>query len=95
VYEWAQEGGEARFGFTGEVLASEAPRRAVTTERMLGTDGPSTTNELELAPRPGGRTLITLTITYPSREVRDMILGTGMVGGMEASYARLEGVLAA
>lgn len=89
-YEWASEDGAQRFGFTGELLAFEAPSRAVTTERMLGTDGPSTENELRLSPRPGGRTRIELVITYPSKEVRDMILGTGMVDGMEVSYARLE-----
>lgn len=91
-YEWEQDGGGGRFGFTGELLASEAPRRAVTTERMIGTDGPTTHNELLLAPRPGDRTAITLRITYPSKELRDTILATGMVDGMEASYARLEQV---
>jgi hypothetical protein len=34
--------------------------------------------------------LLSLVITYPSKELRDMILGTGMTTGMEASYARLE-----
>ena len=92
-YEWAQTDGAGRFGFTGELLESEAPRRAVTTERMIDTDGPSTTNELTLVPKPGGRTQITNRITYPSRELRDTILGTGMVGGMETSYARLERTL--
>jgi hypothetical protein len=29
-------------------------------------------------------------ITYPSAEVRDMVLGTGMTDGMERSYLRLE-----
>jgi hypothetical protein len=29
-------------------------------------------------------------ITYPSAEVRDAVLGTGMTDGMETSYARLE-----
>ena len=90
-YEWQK--GEERFGFTGELLESEAPRRAVTTERMIGMPGPATRNELMLTPRPGNRTKITLRITYPSREVRDMVLGTGMVDGMEASYSRLEQVI--
>lgn len=95
-YEWENEADGQRFGFTGELLATEAPRRSVTTERMIGTDGPTTVNELTLSPRPGGRTRIALHITYPSREVRDMILATGMTDGMEASYARLEqGPLAA
>jgi uncharacterized protein YndB with AHSA1/START domain len=89
-YEWQSNAGDNRFGFTGELLETEAPRRAVTTERMIGTDGPSTVNELVLVPRPGGSTRIELRITYPSKEVRDMILGTGMVDGMEVSYARLD-----
>jgi len=93
VYEWAETEGEGRFGFTGELLESAAPYRAVTTERMLGTDGPSTLNELTLIPLEHG-TLLTLLIRYPSREVRDMILGTGMTDGMESSYARLEQVAA-
>lgn len=92
-YEWASDDGEQRFGFVGELLESEPPRRAVTTEQMIGMEGPGTVNELLLEPRAGGRTRITTTITYPSKEVRDMVIGTGMVDGMEASYARLEGVL--
>jgi uncharacterized protein YndB with AHSA1/START domain len=93
-YEWENAEQGARFGFTGELLESEPPRRAVTTERMLGTDGPSTHNELVLTPRPGGNTRLTLRITYPSAELREQILATGMVDGMEASYFRLEDVVA-
>ncbi|QIG38905.1 ATPase [Microbacterium sp. 4R-513] len=83
--------GEA-FGFDGETLLSEAPRRAVTTEHMTGTDYPSTLNDLSLEEEDGA-TLITLVIEYPDRQTRDMVLATGMTEGMEASYGRLEGVL--
>jgi uncharacterized protein YndB with AHSA1/START domain len=93
-WEWEREGGGQRFGFTGELLEAESPRRSVMTERMIGTDGPSTVNELTLEPRPGERTRISILVTYPSKEVRDAIIGTGMVDGMEASYARLEQVAA-
>jgi uncharacterized protein YndB with AHSA1/START domain len=88
-YEWAQVDGQERFGFTGEVLESSPPHRAVTTEQMIGMDGPGTTNEMTLTPVEGG-TLLSILITYPSAEVRDMVLGTGMTDGMETSYARLE-----
>ncbi len=88
-YEWEAEDGSQRFGFEGELLEEEAPHRAVTTERMIGMEGPGTTNLMTLVPVEGG-TLLTLVITYPSLEVRDMVLGTGMVSGMEQSYARLE-----
>ena len=87
--EWASADGTQRFGFEGELLESTAPYREVTTERMIGTDGPSTRNELTLVPLTTG-TLLTILVTYPSRELREQILGTGMTDGMEASYARLE-----
>ncbi|MBL0940409.1 MAG: SRPBCC domain-containing protein [Gemmatimonadaceae bacterium] len=88
-YEWENTDGSQRFGFEGELLESAAPYRAVTSERMIGTPGPSTRNELTLIPVDGG-TLLSFVITYPSKELRDMILGTGMTKGMESSYARLE-----
>ncbi len=88
-YEWASADGAQRFGFEGTLLERSAPYRSVTSERMLGSDGPDVRNELTLSALPAG-TLVSLLITYPSRELRDMILGTGMTMGMEASYARLE-----
>lgn len=88
-YVWEADSGEGGFGFTGELLESEAPHRAVTTEAMIGQEETFTRNEMTLTPVPGG-TLLTLVITYPSKDLRDMILGTGMVGGMETSYLRLE-----
>ena len=91
-YEWAQVDGEGRFGFTGELLESLPPHRAVTTEAMIGTDGPGTTNELTLTPVEDG-TLLSLLITYPSAEVRDAILATGMTDGMETSYKRLDALV--
>lgn len=87
--EWEKEDGSERFGFEGELLESQAPHRAVTTERMIGMEGPGTVNEMTLTPVRGG-TLLSLVITYPSAEVRDAVLGTGMTDGMERSYARLE-----
>ncbi|HSJ23706.1 MAG TPA: SRPBCC family protein [Longimicrobiales bacterium] len=88
-YEWEAEDGSNRFGFEGELLELEPPRRAVTTERMIGMDGPGTTNEMTLTP-VGAGTLLCIVITYPNAEVRDMVLGTGMTDGMERSYGRLE-----
>ena len=95
-YVW-QEGATGRsFGSTGELLEVAAPYRAVTTERMYGDgipdDAPSTVNEMTLTPVQGG-TLLSIVITYPDAATRDLVLGTGMVGGMEASYERLERTL--
>ncbi len=74
------------------MLYIEAPRRVVQTEHMTGTDFPSTTNDLSLY-EEDGVTLLTLLIEYPDAATRDMVLATGMIGGMEDSYRRLEGVL--
>lgn len=88
-YEWEQEGGGNRFGFVGELLETAPPYRAVTTEAMIGMEGEPAVNELTLTPVDGG-TLLSLVITYPSSEIRDMALATGMTDGMETSYKRLE-----
>lgn len=90
-YAWepvAGAGGQA-FGFDGENLVVDAPRRAVTTEHMTGTGFPATVNDLQLY-EEAGATLLTLLIEYPDAATRDTVLATGMVDGMETSYARLE-----
>ena len=56
---------------------------------MIGMRGLGTHNELSLVSVQGG-TLLSLVITYRSQEMRDMILGTGMTTGMEASYTHIE-----
>lgn len=88
-YEWEKADGTERFGFEGELLESHAPHREVSTEMMRGMDGPPTRNEMTLVPVQGG-VLLSLVITYASKEMREMVLGTGMTAGMEQSYARLE-----
>ena len=43
----------------------------------------------------GGKTRLTVTVIYPSQEVRDMVLNTGMAKGAAISYDHLERVAAA
>ncbi|HIW92436.1 MAG TPA: SRPBCC domain-containing protein [Candidatus Corynebacterium avicola] len=96
--EWQNDETGERFGFTGEVTEISAPNRLVTTEKMIspdnpeGTGSPETLNELTLTPVEGG-TLVSYIITYPDAGVRDQVLATGMVEGMEGSFARLESVV--
>lgn len=91
INEWSKPDGSEKFGFTGELLESAPPYREVTTESMISQPG-ATTNELTFTPVEGG-TLMSLVITYPNAEFRDMVLATGMTGGMETSFARLEALL--
>lgn len=95
-YVWQPEAGTAgeRFGFEGEAVLLDEPRRAVTTERMIGMEGgPELLNDLSFH-EDDGVTLLTLVIEYPDAATRDLILDTGMAAGMEASYARLDALLA-
>ena len=90
-FEWAPDDGvegEA-FALTGQLLETDPPHREVFTETMEGVDAPPTRNEQTLTAVEGG-TLLTLVITYDSADLRETILGTGMVDGMEAGYRRLE-----
>ncbi|WP_279365560.1 SRPBCC family protein [Microbacterium testaceum] len=80
------------FGFDGEILLLDEPRRMVQTEHMTGTDYPSTINDLSLYEEDGA-TLVTLLIEYPDAETRDAVLATGMVEGMEQSFRRMERVV--
>jgi uncharacterized protein YndB with AHSA1/START domain len=42
-----------------------------------------------------GKTRLTVTVLYPSLDVRDMVLGTGMAKGAAISYDRLEDLVEA
>jgi uncharacterized protein YndB with AHSA1/START domain len=89
-YVWRRTDGSemAMHGSYKEVVP---PERLVSTESW-GPQWPETVNTLLLA-ESGGRTTITLTITYPSREARDAALQTGMKDGLEQGYARLDALL--
>lgn len=86
-YGWrSPDGSEMTMG--GLVREVTPPERLVTTERW-GPEWPETVNTLTLT-ESGGRTTVTLTITYPSMAARDAALETGMKDGMDLSFARLD-----
>lgn len=90
---WRNDVDGSSFHSTGEVLGIDAPHWVRFTERMFGDGIPESaqhvTNEMTLTPVSGG-TLITVILMYPDTEMRDMVLATGMVDGMESSYKRME-----
>lgn len=79
--------------FYGEYREVTPPERVVQTEIFAPfPDAPSlVTVTLE---ERDGRTVLTSRAEYPSREVRDMVIATGMETGAAESYDRLEEVLA-
>ena len=75
--------------FYGEYREITPPDRLVFTE--IFADFPDTVSVVttELADE-GGKTRMTASVRYPTRDVRDMVLGTGMAHGAGISYDRLE-----
>ncbi len=79
--------GEA--AFHGEYREIAPPGRLVFTE--IFEEFPDTVSEVttDLADE-GGKTRMTATVRYPSKEVRDMVIASGMSRGAGISYDRLE-----
>ena len=86
----ANEGFEV--AFHGEYREIEAPERMTHTEVFEGMpDGDSepSLNHYALVEQDG-RTTLTVRTVVSSKEVRDMIIATGMEGGMQEAYDLVE-----
>ena len=91
-YEWTNGKGGG-FHLTGEYLELKPYSKIVHVERMHLPDS-TPDNKVETRFDPDGLgTLLTLRMTLPDAETRTRMLASGMEGGMEASYVRLEGMI--
>jgi len=92
-YVWRNADGR-EMGMGGTFREIRRPDRLVTTE-LFDDDwtGGETLVTTELVEQKGKTTLKT-TVRYSSREARDGAIKTGMATGVEASYDRLEKLLA-
>ena len=91
-YEWSNGKGQG-FYLTGEYVALEPSSRIVHIERMHLPD-PTPDNRVETTfDADGEGTLMKIRMTLPDAQTRAAMLSTGMERGMEASYARLEGMI--
>lgn len=86
-FVWRKSKGE-EMEMTGVYREVKPPERLVSTERW-GPEWPETINTLVLTEQ-GGKTTLTQTLLYPSKEARDAALKTGMKDGANQSYDRLE-----
>lgn len=89
-FVWRKDDG-TEMEMRGEYREIAAPERLVHTESW-GDDWPETLNTLVLT-EADGRTTMTATMLYPSKEARDAALGTGMTDGATTSYDRLAAYL--
>jgi uncharacterized protein YndB with AHSA1/START domain len=95
-------GGAWRYAMTAnpgfEVAFHGEFREIVTDERIVSTeifegmpDAGASINTLTLTERDG-RTTLTILGEYPSQEIRDLVLQSGMEAGMQVAFDHLEDV---
>jgi len=86
-----RKGDGAEMEIAGTVREFDPPSRYVATESW-GPGWPETVNTITFTDSDG-RTLVEVSILYPSQEARDAALRTPMKEGMEQGFARLDDYL--
>jgi uncharacterized protein YndB with AHSA1/START domain len=97
-WRWRADEDGKEFGFQGEFLEVEAPRRIRNTEAfdpgdVGGSMGDRPAMVTVTFDELAGVTIMTTLIDYGSKASRDQALATGMTNGMEMSYASLDRLL--
>ncbi len=92
-YVWAKDGAE--MGMGGVFNEVDAPAKLVSRE-IFDEDwtGGETIATQAFEEAAKGKTLLTTTIVYGSKEGRDRALATPMADGLEAGYCRLDDLFA-
>jgi len=91
---WRSDNDGSTMGIGGVYRQIVAPERIVTTERFDESWYPGEGLNTLVLVEQGGRTTLTQTMRYESKEARDAVLKSGMEQGVEASYDRLAELLA-
>jgi uncharacterized protein YndB with AHSA1/START domain len=91
--KWRFVGGgpQGQTAFHGEYREIDRPERLVYTEIFEPFED-NASLVTQVLTEEDGKTRMTLTCEYPSREVRDIVLSSGMETGAGISYDRLEEV---
>jgi uncharacterized protein YndB with AHSA1/START domain len=93
-YVWRKDGDGTEMGMGGVYRDIRAPERIVNTERFDQAWYPGEGLGTLVLVEQGGRTTLTHTMLYESREARDAVIKSGMEQGVAASYDRLAELLA-
>jgi uncharacterized protein YndB with AHSA1/START domain len=92
-YVWRHSNGD-EMGMGGVYREVAVPERVVATERFDQAWYAGEAVGTLLLSEQEGKTTVTQTVLYQSREARDGVLKSGMESGVAASYDRLEEMLA-
>ncbi len=94
AYRYVWQKGDTRMGMGGVYKEIAAPERIVQTEVFDDAWYPGEALNTTVLSEENGRTTLTLTILYQSKEARDGVLASPMEDGVGASYDRLADLLA-
>lgn len=90
---WRHQTTNKEIGTRGTYLEVVAPIRTLCTEIFDNfVDESLVTSTYD---ENDGKTTVTLLMSYPTKEIRDMVLSTGMARGIDESYDVLDQVLLA
>jgi uncharacterized protein YndB with AHSA1/START domain len=93
-YVWRRDRDGTEMGMGGVYREVVAPERIVATERFDESWYPGEAVGTVVLLEDAGRTTVTQTLLYESREARDSVLQSRMEEGVAASYDRLARILA-
>ena len=91
---WRKDKDGTTMGMGGVYREVRAPERLVSTEKFDEAWYPGESLNTLVLVEQGGRTTLTQTMRYESREARDAVIKSGMEKGVTASYDRLDDLLA-
>lgn len=94
AYRYVWQKGDTQMGMGGVYKEIAAPERIVQTEVFDDAWYPGEALTTTVLSEENGRTTLTLTILYQSKEARDGVLASPMEDGVGASYDRLADLLA-
>ena len=94
TWRFVGRGPQGEFAFHGEYREIAAPDRVVFTE-IYDPFPDAESVVTSIFTEEGGKTRLTVTALYPSLEVRDAVLKSGMARGAGISYDRLEELVSA
>jgi uncharacterized protein YndB with AHSA1/START domain len=97
AFHWAWRGPSSEaLSMRGVYRQIVPPERIVRTESFDFGCAPQMGEQVAtmVLTEKNGKTTLTLTVLYPSKEARDGAIASGMDQGMEAGYARLDDMLA-
>lgn len=96
LWRWRSDADGKEFGFFGDFTEVAKPSALAHTQTYDPGDVGGAMYDGEPAvistafTEAGGVTTLTLTMLFPSKEARDGAVSTGMTGGMEIGYERLD-----